>query len=331
MSPSPRRGVSQPSKEDANNAKYNPSEPRPYRRRGKRQPGRWEIDLRGVLDNGLVVERERRVFPLSPSAGKIGKRQAAAMALEEFQRWNQHGQVLRPGERPPLPRTGAMTSAAAPTVAQFLPDYLEFCASPNAGPRGANSPATLYSKETIFRVHLLPVFGAMRLDQIHRRDVDRYIIDKTKSGRGEKSVQMDVKYLRHLLYVAKTYEVITQVPDFKVPGAPPGDVDALDPDEAERFSETYKAKCGTRDIALLGLYLRAGLRCGEALGLYPSDFDLDGPSGAGLRPWSVRAAEGAQVSGHPAHVWSRRDCRCAAARARAVAAIEHTASLQPEV
>jgi hypothetical protein len=64
--------------------KYHPSEPRPYRRRGKKQPGRWEVDLRGTLDNGLKVERERRVFPLHPSAGKIGKRQAAAMALEEF-------------------------------------------------------------------------------------------------------------------------------------------------------------------------------------------------------------------------------------------------------
>lgn len=60
--------------------KFEPSEPRPYYRRGRRQPGRWEIDLRGVLDNGLKVERQRRVFPLNPAAGKIGKRQAAAMA-----------------------------------------------------------------------------------------------------------------------------------------------------------------------------------------------------------------------------------------------------------
>src|SRR5690606_10970756 len=57
--------------------KFNPSEPRPYYRRGVRQLGRWEIDLRGVLDNGLKVDRQRRVFPLNPAAGKIGKRQAA--------------------------------------------------------------------------------------------------------------------------------------------------------------------------------------------------------------------------------------------------------------
>lgn len=254
--------------------KYHPSEPRPYRRRGKPQLGRWEVDLRGTLDNGFEVERERRVFPLHPSAGKIGKRQAAAMALDEFQRWNRHGQVLRPGEKPALPQTGAMSPGNAPTLAQFVPDYIELCASPS-GPKGGNAPSTIGSKKRIFRVHLLPAFGSYRLDQFHRRDIDRYIIDKTKAKRSYRSITIDIKYLCHLLRVAKNYELITQVPDLPVPPERKSDVIALDPDEAKRFVATCGELPQLRDRVLLEFYLRTGLRAGEAVALYPADFDLD--------------------------------------------------------
>jgi len=274
--------------------KYHPSEPRPYRRRGKPQKGRWEIDLRGTLDNGLKVARERRVFPVNPSAGKIGKRQAAAMALEEFQRWNRHGQVLRPGEVPPLPRTGAMSSSTTPTFAQFAPDFLGFCASPNAGPRGANSPAGLAAKEVSLRLHLLPTFGNLGMDQLTRRDVDRYVIQKTKAGRSRNSIRLDLCFLRRMLVIAKTYELIDKLPDFRVPPAKHSEVVALAPEEARRFSEEVEALYERRRATLLLLYLRTGLRCGEALALYPSDFDLDAqqPTVRVARTWSRRGQYG---------------------------------------
>lgn len=255
--------------------KFEPSEPRPYFRRGQRQPGRWEIDLRGVLDNGLKVDRQRRVFPLNPAAGKIGKRQAAAQAWEEWQRWNRHGQVLRPGETPVLPRTGAMTPGHAPTFAQFAPDFMDFCASPNAGPRGANSPAGLDAKETSLRLHLLPAFGSLRMDQLQRRDVENYIIQKSKKGRSYMSIRMDVCFLRRMLVVAKSYGLIAQIPEFQVPPDRPSDIQALNPDEAKRFSAAAKKLFERRRAVLLELYLRTGLRCGEALALHPADFDLD--------------------------------------------------------
>ena len=67
---------------------YNPSRARPYKRRGKVQRGRWEIDLRGVLDNGLEVKRERRVFPPHAKREGIGKRQAEAIRLMDRAGWN---------------------------------------------------------------------------------------------------------------------------------------------------------------------------------------------------------------------------------------------------
>lgn len=270
--------------------KYNPSEPRPYHRRGKSQSGRWEIDLRGVLDNGLVVQRERRVFPDSTAVGRVGKRQAAAMALEEFQRWSRYGQVLRPGEVPALARTGAMTSKSAPTFAQFAEDFLEFCASANAGPGGANSPASLEAKEVSLRLHVLPAFGSLRMDQLTRRDVDRYVIDKTKRGRSTNSLRLDLGFLQRMLAVAKNYELVDQVLDFRLPTARESEVVALDQDEAKRFAATSREAYELRRGTLLELYLRTGLRCGEALGLYPADFDLDAeqPTVRVSRSWSKR-------------------------------------------
>jgi integrase len=238
----------------------------PYTRRGKPQPGRWEIDLRGVLDNGLVVKRERRVFPANPAAGKVGKRQAAKLAQEEWQRWNRHGQVLRPGESPVLPRTGAMVPGNAPTFAQFAPDFLEFCASPNAG-RGANAKSSLAAKEIALRLHLLPVFGSLRLDQLTRRDVDNYVIRKAKQGRSYMSIRLDVGHLRRMLEVARNYDLIDKIPSFKIPAERPSEVVALSPDEAVRFSQTAEQQFERRRAVLLELYLRTGLRRGEALAL----------------------------------------------------------------
>jgi integrase len=268
--------------------KYHASDPRPYRRRGKVQAGRWEVDLRGTLDNGLVVDRERRVFPAHPKAPRMGKRQAAAAAYEEFERWNRYGQVIRAGEQPPLPRTGAMAPGCAPTFAQFAPDYLEFCESPNASPKGANAPSTVERKENALRLHLLPVFGSMRMDQVQRRDVDRSVINKTKAKRAEGSISNDITTLHHMLTVAKQYGLISELPDFRVPPRARGDIVALDPDERERYVAAIGEHFDGLRAVLLELYLVTGLRCGEGLGLYPADLELDSerPTVRVARTWS---------------------------------------------
>lgn len=253
--------------------KYEPSDPRPYRRRGKPQAGRWEVDIRGTLDNGLKIERERRVFPASPNAGKIGKRQAAAMALEEFERWNRHGQVLRPGETPVLRRTGAMGPSSAPTVEQFASDYLDFCRSPNAGRNGANSWSTLLLKEAGLRLHVIPAFGSLRLDQITRRDVDQYVMTKSKD-RSLSALRSDINYLQQMIKLAKEHDLITNAPTLKLPPDRPRQIEALAPDEIPRFIAAAQQR-SHRDQTLLELYLRAGLRLGEAVALHPCDFDLD--------------------------------------------------------
>jgi integrase len=254
--------------------KFNPSEPRPYSRRGVTYPGRWEIDLRGTLDNGFEVKRERRVFPAGASAGKIGKRQAAAMAFDEWQRWNRYGQVLRPGEKPSPSRGPATAPASTPTFAQFAPEFLEFCASPNASPRGANRPATLASKRYLLKDYLLPAFGSMPMDQLTSRDVDRFVIAQTKKLKPN-SIAKATMVLHRMLVVAKRHGLINVLPEVRSPARPRGTVKALEPDEAARFLAVLPELYGDRRALMLELYLRTGMRRGEGLGLYPADFNLD--------------------------------------------------------
>ena len=254
---------------------YNPSRARPYKRRGTPQRGRWEIDLRGVLDNGLEVKRERRVFPPSAKHDGVGKRQAQAMAREEFERWNRHGVVLRPGEAPPLPRTSGMKTGVAPTFKQFAPDFLEFCASPSASPRGANARSTIIHKESVLRVHLLPAFGSLRMDELTRRDIDRFVAAKLKAKLSINTIVLMLTNLRRMLSVAKLYEQIDKIPEFRIPASEPSRVLGLDPEEKTRFIASAWELYEARRSVLLELYLRTGLRCGEALGLRPADFDLD--------------------------------------------------------
>src|SRR5690606_14253456 len=94
-------------------------------------------------------------------------------------------------------------------------------------------------------------------------------------GRSPMSIRLDLGFLRRMLVVAKSYDLIDKIPEFRVPSPPPGDVVALAPEEAKRLRETTAELYERRLAVLFELYLRTGLRCGEALALYPSDFDLE--------------------------------------------------------
>lgn len=128
------------------------------------------------------------------------------------------------------------------------------------------------------------------MDQLHRRDVDKYIIQKTKEGRSPNSIRTDLKVLRRMINVARDYELIQKIPNFRVPSEPDGDVNALNPDEAQQFLKAVAELFEPRRALLLELYLRTGLRCGEGVALFPADFDLDAahPTVRVCRSWSAR-------------------------------------------
>ena len=93
----------------------------------------------------------------------------------------------READPPPHPRQQRAPRPPAPkipTFAEFVPDFMRFQASPAASRRGANKPGELREKQRIFDNHLLPAFGALRLDQISARLVDTYVAVKAAPGGG---------------------------------------------------------------------------------------------------------------------------------------------------
>ena len=107
--------------------------------------GGWEVDVRVMLPDGSMV-RERRKAPVSSKSGA--------------QRWGEarERELVIHGPRKPRKEV--------PTLAEFGPRFLERHARANR-----QKPSGIASKETILRVHLIPILGSKRLDAINNEDV----------------------------------------------------------------------------------------------------------------------------------------------------------------
>lgn len=158
--------------------------------------------------------------------------------------------------------------------------------------RVKNKPSEIDSKDSILRLHLKPVSGAEKLDQIGYADIQDYAAQKTlvkedKPGLSKKTVNNHLTVLRRILVVAKKRRLIDIVPEIEWLRAPKPDFDFLD------FGETDRLVTGAdrewRWMILLAL--RTGSRQGELLALRWEDLDLKkGPT--------ARAAVGHAWPGH---------------------------------
>jgi integrase len=215
-------------------------------RRYKR--GGWEVDGRFRLPNG-VIER----FKLkSPCTSKTAS-----------ERWGEE-----------LIRTKIATTLAPPVVIKEVPTFEEFAPRFVEGHCVANrhKPSGIEDKRSKLRVHLLPAFGTMRLDEITSEDVQRLKVRLL--SRSPKTVNNIMTTLRSLLKTAVAWGVIDRmpcaVPEVKAPKPTMG---FLDFDEFERL---VMAASAIDPITLLIVLLagEAGLRAGEIMGLRRCDVDL---------------------------------------------------------
>ena len=114
---------------------------RPYRRGG------WMVDVITRLSNGRRYRERRRLSARSSSAA---------------QRWGEDR------ERHLLQHGPPQVTKEVPTLKEFAPRFIEGHARANR-----QKPSGIEAKESILRLHLLPLLGTKNLDGVTNEDVQR--------------------------------------------------------------------------------------------------------------------------------------------------------------
>jgi integrase len=136
-----------------------------------------------------------------------------------------------------------------------------------------NKPSEQHAKRCIYMIHLEPAFGAMRLDAIGAREIERYKAMKRLDGvkpYSAKSINNQLAVLRTALITARNWEIINRVPFYRELRLPERTTRFLNRAESLRLIEYADAEWR----AMIAVALNTGLRIGELIGLKWSDVDL---------------------------------------------------------
>jgi integrase len=135
-----------------------------------------------------------------------------------------------------------------------------------------NGEAEQNSKETYLRIHLVPFFGKMYLDEIGRREIEGFKAVTVEKGLSPASVNHYLKCLQKLFECALEWGVVDKNP---VKGVPRLKVDRdkwdfLDFEEAEKFMAAVPPVWQPLFLCAI----RTGMRQGELLALQHEDIDM---------------------------------------------------------
>src|SRR5262245_12847039 len=218
---------------------------REYRRGG------WEVDIRIVMPDGRRFRQRKRAPVSSRSAAE---RWGEARERVLFQR------LMNP------PKTDAQPKEV-PTLESFAPRFLDGHSRANR-----QKPSGIASKETILRVHLIPLLGSKKLDAIKSEDVQR--LKSAMHAKAPKTVNNVLTVLNTLLKKAVEWDVIEQMPcAIKLLPVLKAGATFHDFNDYERLIEAALA-IGWRTHAIVLLGGEAGLRCGEMVAMEWRDVDL---------------------------------------------------------
>ena len=214
---------------------------RPYRNGG------WEVDIQFRLPDGSRY-RQRCRAPVETKSGAM--------------RWGQDR------ERHLLQHGPEQKKKEAPTLKEFAPKFLE-----NYAKADRHKPSGIASKESILRIHLVPVLGGQKLDAITNAKVQQlklHLHDKSP-----KTVNNVLATLSVLLKTAVEWELIKQLPcAIRLLPVERQDAAFHDFDAYEKLLEASRSiDWRTYVIALLGG--EGGLRVGEIVALEWADIDLE--------------------------------------------------------
>jgi integrase len=180
------------------------------------------------------------------------------------------------------PKPAVPTKKEVPTVRAFHEVFLD-------ASRINNKPSSVESKEKLLRVHIVPLLGDLRLDEVTYAVIEDFKIKLSRTlingGKTYRTAKIDTKstrvlsaktinncltVLRRMLVVARKRGHLESVPDIEWLKTGQPDFDFLDFEEAARLVEGAEGEW--RTMILVGL--RTGLRHGELIGLRWQDVDL---------------------------------------------------------
>lgn len=210
---------------------------RPYKRGG------WEVDISLEQYDGTKV-RVRKKAPVSSKSGSM--------------RWGQARERELLLSRPKKPRK------EIPNLEEFSKKFLDGYARANR-----QKPSGIAAKETILRVHLIPLFGIKQLDCITTLDIQ--VLKGNLQGKAVKTVNNVLSTLNTMLKVAVEWDVIEEMPcTIRLLKVSQKEAEFYDFDEYDRL---IKAAQRIDEQALLVVFLGgdAGLRCGEMMALEWTD------------------------------------------------------------
>lgn len=168
------------------------------------------------------------------------------------------------------PSVQQSAAPACPTVDEFVPIFMQHS-------RAKNKPRSINSKEQILRDHILPVFGAKRIDQVTYAEIDDFklaLVESEYRGRrrSHKTINNILTVLRRLLVIAKKRGHVVAVPEFEWLTVEEQDFDFLTFEELDRLVASADSGEWRARIYLAAL---TGLRQGELLALRWDDVDLE--------------------------------------------------------
>lgn len=214
----------------------------------------FEADIQVQCIDGTKI-RKRVKSPVPSRSGS--QRWAEALARE----------LMTKGARKPAPER------EVPTFEQFVPEFMSYCET-------RNKPSELRTKWKIIRA-LLPTFGALRLDVIDARVIDRFkaaqckhVSEKTGRPLAAKTINEHVRVLCRALVLAKKWGLVDVLPDVEKLRTEPTRFDFLDFDEAGQFMRACHEH-HPEWVPFMLCALRTGMRAGELLALDWSQVNLD--------------------------------------------------------
>ena len=148
------------------------------------------VDVKMRLANG-ETKRVRRVSPVQTKRG-----------AEQFER--QLRADLLNGD----PAASREETVECPTLESFASEFLANYVEAN------NKPSEVAAKRRIIKLHLTPVFGSLRIEQIRLRDIERFKAQQLKKY-APKTVNNQLAVLSRILRVAVEWELIDAAPTMK--------------------------------------------------------------------------------------------------------------------